>query len=110
VLEELEVLEGASDAEPGDVGNGQVDEVVGPAPVAKFQASRSRPIEAADAVEEAGLAGSVGPDDGVDVALAYVQIDAVKSLQAAEAKTHIGRPQLSLSDSQRTGVQLEAVD
>ena len=49
------------------------------APSWKRDRSVLRPVQAADAVEQARLAGAVGADDGVDVALADGEADVVQS-------------------------------
>ncbi len=45
-----------------------------------------RPVEAADAVEQAGLAGAVGTDDCDDLTVVDVETDAVEGGDAAEGE------------------------
>src|SRR5262249_30206592 len=47
-----------------------------------------RPVDAADAVEQRGLAGAVGPDHAKDLAFAHVEADLVQCGYAAEALGH----------------------
>ena len=57
VREQLDVLEGAGDAEPGDRARRQAGDVLAAEADAALAA-----VDAADAVEGAGLAGAVGAD------------------------------------------------
>ena len=56
-------------------------------PVAVVQHDRPLlgPVEAADAVEQARLAGAVGADHGVDVALVDLERDVLERAHPAEA-------------------------
>src|SRR5215468_6238036 len=67
--EEGDVLEGAGDAELGDLAGGQVGDV---AALADDPAGVGV-VEAADHVEDGRLAGAVGPDDREDFALLGLQ-------------------------------------
>src|SRR5207244_366256 len=64
-LEESDVLEGAGDAERGDVGRLEVRPVL----AVENDPSLVRMVEATDRVEQRGLAGAVGTDDGQDLAV-----------------------------------------
>src|SRR5262245_1138003 len=80
-LEQRHVLEGARDAElrylrrlePRAVGAGEADVSLGGL------------VEAADHVEQRGLAGAVGPDDGEDLAALDLQAHVLERQQRAEA-------------------------
>ncbi len=80
-LEERHVLEGARDAERGHV--------VGPElrPVAALEEDLAlvRVVEAADHVEQGGLARAVGPDDGHDLAAADLEAHPLEGLHRPEA-------------------------
>src|SRR5258705_2761930 len=80
-LEEGDVLERARDAERGHVGRRQVRALLAGEPDAALE----RVIEAADDVEERGLAGAVGADDGQDLAALDLEAHLVQRHQRAEA-------------------------
>src|SRR5262249_56002460 len=63
VPEELHVLEGARDAEAGDLVRAKMREIA----VAKSDGPAHRPVEAGDAVEDRRLARAVGADQPVDL-------------------------------------------
>ena len=63
--------------EPGDVDALEED------------AALVRRIDAVDDVEQRGLAGAVGPDDGEQLAAVDLEADAVDGHQAAEALGHV---------------------
>ena len=87
--EQRDVLEGAADAQAGHAVARQVlqraaleqDVAVGEA------------IEAADAVEQRGLAGAVRPDQAADLAVADIERHAAECDDAAEAHRHVGNPE-----------------
>src|SRR5256886_8326651 len=80
-LEERDVLEGARHPELGHVGRRQ------PRAVAALEedAALVGMVEAADDVEQRGLARAVGPDDGEDLPALDVQAHAAQREQSAEA-------------------------
>src|SRR5207302_2582015 len=83
-------LERAADAEPGDaMGRHARDRGSIPADVAAVQ-----PVQAADAVEQGGLARAIGADDADDVALGDLECDAVDGSDATESLGDL--PQLQL--------------
>ena len=63
--EQREVLEGASDAEPGDAVRRHSQQIL----AVEHDTTAGRLVQAADAVEERGLAGAVRPDQRADLAL-----------------------------------------
>src|SRR5919107_4670506 len=80
MLEQLDVLEGAGDAERCDAVRGHVGDVG----AVEYQLAAGRLVDAAHQVEDRGLAGPVGADDGEDLALADVEGHTIDSLDAAE--------------------------
>src|SRR5919108_1790673 len=80
-LEERDVLERPGDAQRGHVGRGQVRAV------AAGEADRALVgmVEAADDVEQRGLAGAVGPDDRQELAALDDHAHLVQRQQRAEA-------------------------
>src|SRR5215475_10421331 len=80
MLKQLDVLERAGDAERCDA----VWRDVGDVHAVEGEAPRGRLVYAAHQVEDGGLAGAVGPDDGEDLALVDREAHAVDSLDAAE--------------------------
>ena len=87
VGEQLDVLERARDADGRDLVRPAPRQLVLSAGGAvKQDAPALRPVEAADAVEQAGLAGAVGADDGHDLAVVDVEAHAVERGDAAEGE------------------------
>ena len=80
ILEQLDVLEGAGDAELGDLVRRHLGDVA----ALEEQLARGRVVEPRDQVEDRGLAGAVGADDGEDLALFDAEAHAVDRLEAAE--------------------------
>src|SRR3989449_10023024 len=80
-LEESDVLEGAGDAERGDVGRLEVRPVL----AVENDPSLVRMVEATDRVEQRGLAGAVGTDDGQDLAVTDPQAHLVQRHERAKA-------------------------
>ena len=80
VLEQLYVLKGAGDAEPGDLVRRDLGDVA----ALEEQLARGRVVEPRDQVEDRRLAGAVGADDGEDLALLDAEAHAVDCLEAAE--------------------------
>jgi hypothetical protein len=107
VAEELDVLEGAGDPEPRDLVRAHARDLmlavvdVGDVPALGV-------VQAADAVEQAGLACAVGPDDGQDLALAHLQVDIQECGHAAEVKLQPLNAELRLAGLEVAAVQ--AVD
>jgi hypothetical protein len=89
VLEQLDVLEGAGDARAGDavglLANQLAAEEADGAPL--------RPVQARQAVEQRGLAGAVGPDDGEQLAGPDLEGDGPQGPDAGEAEVDVGDPQ-----------------
>src|SRR4051812_46965505 len=81
-LEERDVLEGARDAEAGARGGSQPGDV----PPLEAHLPLRRPVDAADAIDEARLAGAVRTDDGDELSRADVEADFGKRVHAAEAE------------------------
>src|SRR6267378_1655305 len=81
-LEERDVLKGARHAELGHVGRRQ------PRAVAALEedAALVGMVEATDDVEQRGLAGAVGPDDGQDLAALNAQAHAAQRQQRARRR------------------------
>ena len=91
--EQPDALQRARDAQAGqvvrvDAGEGR------PAPA--HRAARG-PHEAADHVEQRGLAGPVGADHADDLAACHVERDVVERGEAAEAHAHLLDPQRDLA-------------
>ncbi len=80
VLEELDVLEGARDAAPGDLVRRHARDVL----VAEDEPARARIVDPRDEVEDGRLAGAVRTDDREDLALRDVEAHAVDGANAAE--------------------------
>jgi hypothetical protein len=83
VVEQLDVLEHPGDAEPGDLVRRQAHEL------ASVQLDRPLlwAVYPGDAVEDGGLAGSVGPDDGEELVHVDVERDVAQRLRATEAQS-----------------------
>src|SRR5262249_21981584 len=60
-------------------------------PLLEEDAAVPRRVRARDEVEQRGLAGAVGPDDGVPLAPAHLEVDARQHLQAVEVVSQIAR-------------------
>src|SRR5207249_8121767 len=78
--EERNVLKGAGHAQGGDAGGREPGELV----AVETDGPLLRVKDAADAVQQGGLARTVGTDDGQDLALLDVEADAADGLDAAE--------------------------
>ena len=82
--EHRQVLEGAAHAQPGDLVRGRAgDRLAFEEDVAGLVL-----VQAAEAVEQRGLAGAVGADQPADVAALDVEAHAVERHDAAEAHGH----------------------
>ena len=81
LLEEAHVLEGAHQAVTGHLMAGLARDLVAIQP----DAAPGGPVEPADAVEDGGLAGAVGADDGEDLVGGDRQRHAIDGQQAAKA-------------------------
>ena len=92
-LEQGDVLECARYAECRDTARGGLREVV----AIDGDAAGIRMVEAADQVEQRGLAGPVGTDHGQHLAAQHVQADARDSLHPTELLGHALDAQLDLS-------------
>ena len=82
VVEQFNILEGARNAQPGNL----VGHDTGDVAAFKMDAAGGRVIDAADQVEDGRLAGAIGPDDGEDAALLDFERHAV--YRADSAKVH----------------------
>ena len=80
VLEQLDVLEGAGDAEAGDLVGREMGDLL----ALEGDEARSRPVQAADEVEDGGLAGAVGADQREHLVRPHLEGDVVDGLEAAE--------------------------
>src|SRR5581483_1117637 len=83
--EELRGLEGAAQAQTGD-GAGLAADHGG---AVEDDVALLRAVDAADDVEQRGLAGAVGADQAADLAAPHLQVDAFEHLHAAEADVKI---------------------
>ena len=102
-------LEGAHHARSGDLVGGHAGEVVAvEGPVAAV-----RLVEPGEQVEERGLAGAVGADEGGDRAALHLEVVDVDGRQAAEARltavddedrVGLGRPGFALTQESATTV------
>src|SRR3546814_20692862 len=81
MLEQLDVLEGARDAEAGDPVRRQRGDIG----AVEHQPALGRAVVAADQVEHRGLAGTVRPDDGEAIAFGNVKTDPVDGADAADS-------------------------
>ncbi|GJD58404.1 hypothetical protein IFDJLNFL_4324 [Methylobacterium dankookense] len=79
--EQLGVLEGAGEAEPGD----GVDLPAGEVRSVEAERTRARPVEARDRVDEGRLARSVRADQGVDLPWGDADTGRIQGGEAAEA-------------------------
>jgi hypothetical protein len=87
--EQLNILKGAGDAEARDeMGFQAVD-----SPAAKEDFSGTGSVNAADTVEDGGLPGPVGPDNGVDHPLFHCKGDIMDGQEASEANGEILDPE-----------------
>src|SRR3981189_1452419 len=87
IAEDPDVLEGSRQAEPRDAVR------LEPENLRAVDSDRAgvRMRRAAQRVQQRGLAGAVGADDGLYDATRHVEIDAVERDQAAEAPRHATR-------------------
>ncbi len=67
----------------------------------EFDASALRPIQAADRIQQAGLARAIGTDDGRDLASLDVDADARQGDHSAKAQMNTFDPQCNAQDSHR---------
>ena len=81
VLEELDVLEGSRDSEAGDFRGREAKQVL----AREAQVALLRLVDAGDHIEERRLAGTVGADDGEDLAGLDRERDPLQCRDAAEA-------------------------
>jgi hypothetical protein len=84
VLEQLDVLKGPGDAAGSDLVGRHLRDVL----VAEDEAALARIVDAADHVEDGGLARAVGADDGEDLPRLHLEAHPVEGLDAAEVDTH----------------------
>jgi hypothetical protein len=85
VLEQLDVLEGARDAAPGDLVRGHAGDVL----VAEDEPPVGGLVDARDEVEDGGLARAVGPDDREHLAHLDLEGHRVDGPDAAEAHPEV---------------------
>ena len=84
--EQRDVLEGAAEAEAGHAMAAKVLERA----TLEQDVAVGEAVEAADAVEQRGLAGTVRPDQAADLAVADIERHAAKRDHAAEPHRDIG--------------------
>src|SRR5215510_2224510 len=101
MVEQGEVLEGASDAERGSRIAGQRGDVA----ALIEQRAFARPVAAGDAVDDRGLAGAVRPDDGEQLAALHAEADIGERTYTANPQRHAAHlkaiVQLSLPEATR---------
>ena len=85
VFEQFDILEGARNAHRGDLMRRRMREIA----AFKEYLSRSRRVEAADEVEDRGLARTVGANEGEHFAFSYIKADAIDSQHAAETHAQV---------------------
>jgi hypothetical protein len=78
--EQREVLEGPADTEPGDAMAGQAED----GPALEQDVAVVGRVEAAEAIEERGLAGAVGPDESHDLPGLHLEGDPLERDNAPE--------------------------
>jgi hypothetical protein len=94
VLEQLDVLEGARNAERGDRMRRLLRQRKRRALAVPHDLPGSRRVDAADQVEYRRLSGAVGPDQREHLAAPHVEADLVHRQHAAEAHAQVfGRKQ-----------------
>src|SRR5204863_9631552 len=81
VLEQLDVLELAGDAEAGDLVRRTAQQGL----AVELDRPCRRRVEAADKIEHGRLAGAVRPDQGEDLAAPYLEADVVDGADPTEA-------------------------
>ena len=91
ILEQFDVLEGAGNAEAGDL----VGRLLGDVLVLEKDLARGRRIDPRDQVEDRTLAGAVGADDREDLALLHGEADGIDRLQAAEVQGQVFRTEIA---------------
>ena len=87
--EQRDVLEGAADAEAGHAVAAEILERA----ALEQDVAVGEAVEAADAVEQRGLAGAVRSDQSADLAVADIERNTSQRDHAAEAHRHLGNPQ-----------------
>jgi hypothetical protein len=104
VREQAEPLQGARDAEAGELV--RPDPAQRPALPGDLPGVRSD--EAADDVEQRGLAGAVGPDEAEHLAVADVERHGVEGLEAAERDADVAHTEQRLAAARagRGGAQV----
>ena len=85
IFEQLDILEGAGDAEPGNAVGRLLRDVL----ILKEDLSRGRAVNPRDQVEDRAFAGAIGPDDRQDLALLHREADGVDRLQAAKMQRQV---------------------
>ena len=97
VGEDAQVLEGARHADAGGRGRRESRDLL----AGELHAAGRERLQAADDVEQRGLAGAVGTDQGGDLALADLERDLVDRLEAAEVDRYGVDPQERFALGQR---------
>jgi hypothetical protein len=98
VLEQLDVLEGARDAPPGDLVRRHARDVL----AGEDQPAAGRIVDARDEVEDRRLAGAVGADDREHLPLLDGEAHPVEGLDAAEVDLEVlGREERHRRRSER---------
>jgi hypothetical protein len=89
VFEQLDVLEGPGQAGPGDAVRLQPGQVA----AVEADAALLGPVQARQAVEQRGLAGAVGADDGEQLARPDLEAHRAEGPDAGEAQVQVVDPQ-----------------
>src|ERR1700712_5119749 len=85
VWKQLDVLEGARNAEAGDLPGWRAGEVL----ILQDQLAGGRRVDTADQIEDRGLAGAVRADDGEHLAFADVEADRIDRADATKSKRDV---------------------
>ena len=89
VLEQLDVLEGAGNAQPGNLVRWLVGQAQGALRPGVIDHARGGGVDAANQVEHGGLASAVGANQGEDLAALDVEADLVDGQHAAKAHAQV---------------------
>ena len=89
VLEQLDVLEGAGNAKPGNLVRWLVGQGQGALRRGIVDHARGGGVDAANQVEHSGLASAVGANQGEDLAALDVEADLVDGQHAAKAHAQV---------------------
>ena len=101
VVEQADVLEGAGDAGPVDLGGGHAVDVL----AVQQDGAVGGLVDLGQQVEDGGLAGAVGADEAGDLRAAQGNVEVVHGLEAAEGDAQVD----ALEDGRLVGVALGQV-